>query len=153
MCFLADHGNVAWRAGLTIVGSEADGQGGACKACPSLGKGFIWHLGEDSKPWPATGSQFTTSILLVGCWLWKSFGKVKECILVPRKAFINALSLPIPGFFSEPPKDNGNDNQKLLIKNSSWDEIPQTGYFIFNKVEKVISGAGWQVSLREDVVK
>ena len=28
MCFLADHGNVAWRAGLTIVGSETDGQGG-----------------------------------------------------------------------------------------------------------------------------
>ncbi len=81
------------------------------------------------------------------------FGKVKECILVPRNAFINALSLPIPGFFSEPPKDNGNDNQKLLVENSSWDEIPQTGYFIFNKVEKVISGAGWQVSSREDVVK
>jgi hypothetical protein len=28
MIFLAGHGNVAWRAGLTIVGSEADGQGG-----------------------------------------------------------------------------------------------------------------------------
>jgi hypothetical protein len=28
MYFLADHGNVAWRAGLTIVASEADGQGG-----------------------------------------------------------------------------------------------------------------------------
>ena len=52
----------------------------------------------------------------------------------------------------EPPKDNGNDNQKLLVENSSWDEIPQTGYFIFNKVEKVISGVGWQVSSREDVV-
>jgi hypothetical protein len=85
--------------------------------------------------------------LLVG------FGKVKECILVPRNAFINAVLQPIPGFFSEPPKDNGNDNQKLLVKNSSWDEIPQTGCFIFKKVEKVISGVGWQVSSGEDVVK
>jgi hypothetical protein len=42
-------------------------------------------------------------------------------------------------FFSEPAKDNGNDNQKLLVENSSLDEIPQTGYFIFNEVEKAIS--------------
>ncbi len=80
-------------------------------------------------------------------------GKVKECILVPRNAFINALSLPIPGFFSEPPNANGNANQKLLVENSSWDEIPQTGYFTYNKVEKRINGVGWQVSSREDVVK
>ncbi len=51
------------------------------------------------------------------------------------------------------PKDNGNANQKLLVENSSWDEIPQTGYFTYNKVEKTISGVGWQVSSREDVVK
>jgi hypothetical protein len=38
MIFLADHGNVAWRAGLTIVGSEADGQGEAVKLAHLLGK-------------------------------------------------------------------------------------------------------------------
>jgi hypothetical protein len=56
-------------------------------------------------------------------------------------------------FFSEPPKDNGNANLKLLVENSSWDEIPQTGYFTSNKVEETISGVGWQVSSQEDVVK
>jgi hypothetical protein len=73
-------------------------------------------------------------------------GKVKECIPVPRNAFINVLSLPIPGFFLEPPKDNRNGNQKLLVENSSWDKIPQSGYFMFNKVENAMSGASWQVS-------
>ncbi len=38
MCFLADHGNVAWRAGLTIVASEADGQGEPVKLAHLLGK-------------------------------------------------------------------------------------------------------------------
>jgi hypothetical protein len=27
MCFLAGHRNMAWRAGLTIIGSKSDGQG------------------------------------------------------------------------------------------------------------------------------
>jgi hypothetical protein len=27
MCFLANHGNIAWRAGVTIITSEQDGQG------------------------------------------------------------------------------------------------------------------------------
>jgi hypothetical protein len=88
-----------------------------------------------------------SSLLVVG------FGKVKECSLVPRNAFISALSLPIAGFFLEPPKNNWNDNQKLLVENSSWDEILQTGYFTFNKFEKAISWVGWEVSLWEDVVK
>jgi hypothetical protein len=38
ICFLADHGNVAWRAGLTIMGSKADGQGGHVKRAHLLGK-------------------------------------------------------------------------------------------------------------------
>ena len=38
MNFLADHGNIAWRAGLTIVGSEADGQGEPVKLARLLGK-------------------------------------------------------------------------------------------------------------------
>jgi hypothetical protein len=46
MCFLADHGNVAWRAGLTIFASEADGQGGPVKLAHLLGKGFVQSLRE-----------------------------------------------------------------------------------------------------------
>jgi hypothetical protein len=88
-----------------------------------------------------------SSLLVVGV------GKVKECLLVPRNAFTNALALSIPGYFMEPPKDNGNDNQKLLVKNNSWNEIRQTGYFIFDKVEKAISVVGWQASSQKHMTK
>ncbi len=37
-CFLADHGNIAWRAGLTIIGSENEGQGEPVKVAHLLGK-------------------------------------------------------------------------------------------------------------------
>jgi hypothetical protein len=96
----------------------------------------------------------------MGFWLLQSSlllvvgnGAVKECILVPRNAFINALASPIQGFFMEPPNDRGNENQKLLVDNDSWDEIGQTGSFIFNSDENSISGVSWQVSPREDVTK
>jgi hypothetical protein len=38
MCFLADHENVAWRAGITIIGSKLDGQGEPVKLAHLLGK-------------------------------------------------------------------------------------------------------------------
>jgi hypothetical protein len=37
-CFLADHGNIAWRAGLTVIANEQDGQGGPVKVAHLLGK-------------------------------------------------------------------------------------------------------------------
>jgi hypothetical protein len=78
---------------------------------------------------------------------------VKECILVPRNAFINALALPVQGFFIEPPNNRGGE-KKLLMDNGCWDEIAQqTGSFIFDTVENSISGVRWQVSSREDVTK
>ncbi len=70
-----------------------------------------------------------------------------------RNAFINALALPIELFFMEPPNGRGEENQKLLVDNASWDEIAQTGSFIFSTVENSISGVAWQVSSREDVKK
>jgi hypothetical protein len=36
-CFLADHGNTAWRAGLTIITSKQDGQGEPVKVTHLLG--------------------------------------------------------------------------------------------------------------------
>jgi hypothetical protein len=59
----------------------------------------------------------SSALLVVGS------GTVKECILVPRNAFINALASPIQGFFMEPPNDRSNENQKLIVENDSWDEI------------------------------
>ncbi len=142
LTLLADHGSVAWGARLAIVGSEADGQGEPVKLAHLLGKDSYDILEKTVNPDLRKAFELlqASSLLVVGV------GKVKECFLVPRNVFINALALPIPGFFMEPPKDNGNDNQKVLVKNNSWNEIRQSGYFIFNKVEKAISGVGWQVS-------
>jgi hypothetical protein len=80
MCFLADHGNVAWRAGLTIVASEANGQGEPVKLAHLLGKDLYNVLENTVNP-----------DLRMGFWLLQSSwllvvgrGAVKECILVPR---------------------------------------------------------------------
>jgi hypothetical protein len=84
-----------------------------------------------------------SSLLVVGS------GKVQECVLVPRNAFINASALPIQDCFMEPPNDRGGENQKLLVDNANWDDIAQSGCFIFNPVHNLISGVSWQVSSRE----
>jgi hypothetical protein len=149
MCFLADHGNVAWRAGLTIVASEADGQGEPVKLAHLLGKDSYNVLENTFNPDLRMGFRLlqSLSLLVVGS------GTVKECILVPRNAFIKALASPIQGFFMEPPNDRGNENQKVLVENDSLDKIGQTGSFIFNSDDNSISGVSWQVSSREDVTK
>jgi hypothetical protein len=81
----------------------------------------------------------SSSLLVVGS------GKVKECTLVPRNAFMNALALPIQGFFHGTTKQQGGESQKLLAENQSWDEIAQTGSFSFDLDERSISGVSWQV--------
>jgi hypothetical protein len=67
-------------------------------------------------------------------------GKAKECILVPRNALINALALPIEGFFLEAPNNKGDKNLELLVDNASWDKIAQTGSFLISMVDNSISG-------------
>jgi hypothetical protein len=110
-------------------------RGGAVKLAHLLGKDSYNVLENTVNPdlrmcfWLLQSS----SLLVVGS------GTVKECILVPRNAFINALASPIEGFFMEPPNDRGNENQKLLVENASWDEIGQTGSFIFDSDENSIS--------------
>jgi hypothetical protein len=103
MIFLADHGNVAWRAGLTIVGSEADEQGEPVELAHLLGKDSYDILEKTVNPDLQQGFNLlqASSLLVVG------FEKVKECIRVPRNAFINALSLPIPGFSRNHPRTMG----------------------------------------------
>jgi hypothetical protein len=149
MCFLAGHGNVAWRAGLTIIGSESDGQGEPVKLAHLLGKDLYSILENTVRPDLQKGFSLlqASSLLVVGS------DKVKECLLVPRNAFINALALPIEGFFMEPPNGRGDENQKVLVDNASWDEIAQTRSLLFSRVDKSISGVAWQVSSRKVVTK
>jgi hypothetical protein len=149
MCFLADHGNIAWRAGLTIICSEMDGQGEPVKLSHLLGKDSYEILENTVNPDLRKGFELlqASSLLVVGD------GIERECILVPRNAFINALAMPFEGFFMEPPKDTGDEKQKVIIDNNSWDEIPQSGSFVYDDSEQVIRGVTWQISSREDVTK
>jgi hypothetical protein len=150
MCFLADHGNIAWRAGLTIICSEMDGQGEPVKLSHLLGKDSYDILEATVNPDLRKGFELlqASSLLVVG-----NGENERECILVPRNAFVNALAMPFQGFFMEPPKDMGDETQKVIIENRSWDEIPQSGSFLYDDSEQVIRGVTWQISSREDVTK
>jgi hypothetical protein len=107
MIFLADHGNVAWRAGLTIVGSETDGLGEPVKLAHLLGKDSYNVLENTVNPdlQKGFGLLQASSLLVVGS------GKVKECVLLPRNTFINASALPIQDCFMEPPNDRGDETR------------------------------------------
>jgi hypothetical protein len=62
----------------------------------------------------------SSSLLVVGN------GKMKECVLLTRNTFINALALSILGFSMEPTNNKGDENQKLLVDNDCWDKIAQS---------------------------
>jgi hypothetical protein len=47
---------------------------------------------------------------------------VKECILVPRNAFIDALTLTILDFHMELTNGSGEENQKLLEDSDCWEK-------------------------------
>jgi hypothetical protein len=104
MCFLADHGNVAWRAGLTIVGSETDGQGEPVKLAHLLGKDSYNVLENTVNPDLPMGFKLLQSLplLVVGS------GKVKECILVgTNKCVHKRFSLSDPRLFHGTAKQQG----------------------------------------------
>ncbi len=118
-CFLADHGNIAWRAGLTIIASENDGQGKPVKVAHLLGKDSYDILLKTAQPILDKGLRH-----LQDCALLVIRNNVRaendediqqECLLVPRKAFINSYAQPFQKFFMTDPVDKGNEHQKVLI--------------------------------------
>jgi hypothetical protein len=70
-----------------------------------------------------------------------------------KKCIYKCFSLTHPRSFMEPPKDRGEESQKLLVDNECCDTTAQTGSFILNMFENSISRVGWQVSSSEDVIK
>jgi hypothetical protein len=119
MCFLADHGKVIWKAGLNIMGSETDGQGEPVKLAHLLGKDSYNVLFENTVN-PDLQKSFM--LLQSSSLLVASNGKVKECILVPRNAFIDALTLTILDFHMELTNGSGEENQKLLEDSDCWEK-------------------------------
>jgi hypothetical protein len=95
MCFLADHWHVAWRAGLTIMGNKADGQGGPVKLAHLLWKDS-YRILEKTKN---LDLQKAFNLLQASFLLVDGTVKVKEYILVPRSAFYRCFVTTNPRIF------------------------------------------------------
>jgi len=157
-CFLADHGNVAWRAGLTIIANEQDGQGEPVKVAHLLGKDSYDVLCKTAQPMLNEGLSY-----LQGSALMVIRSKVldaendediqQECIVVPRKAFINSYAAPFQKFFMTEPVDQGDEHQKVLVDSTEWKSIGQSGGLLYDPITRDISGVSWQNINREEVKK
>jgi hypothetical protein len=64
----------------------------------------------------------------------------QECMLVPRKAFVNSYAQPFSNVLMSKPIYRGDDNQKVLIDSMVWKTIEQSGGLIYNSTTKLISG-------------
>jgi hypothetical protein len=153
-CFLADHGNVAWRAGLTIIANEQDGQGEPVKVAHLLGKDSYDVLCNTAQPILNEGlSYLQGSALLVIRNNVDADNVQQECIVVPRRAFINSYAAPFQKFFMTEPVDQGDEHQKLLVDSLDWKSTAQSGGLLYDPITKEISGAWWQDINREEVKK
>ena len=150
-CFLADHGNVAWRAGLTIIASEQDGQGEPVKVAHLLGKDSYDVLLATAQPILNEGlSQLQDSALLVIRNNAESDDDVQqECMLVPRTAFINSYSDLFRRFFMLKPTDSDNHHQKVLIDSAELNGLAQSGGLLYDCATLEISGASWRNAEQE----
>ncbi len=126
-CFLADHGNIAWRAGLTIIASENDGQGEPVKVAHLLGKDLYDILLKTAQPTLDKGLRHLQDCALLvirnNAGAENDEDIQQECLLVPRKAFINSYAQPFQKFFMTDPVDKGNEHQKVLIDCLEWKSI------------------------------
>jgi hypothetical protein len=156
-CFLADHGNIAWRAGLTIIASDLDGQGEPVKVSHLLGKYSYDVLCHTAQPMLNEGFGYLQdSALLVirnNVDADNAEDMQQECMLVPRKAFVNSFAQPFHKFFMSEPVDLGNENQKVIIDSMEWKSIKQSGSLLYDSTTNLISGVLWQNVDREEVKK
>lgn len=65
-CFPANHGNTAWRAGLTIIASKQDGQGEHVKVAHLLGKDLYNVLCKAVQSTLHKGIRYLTESALLG---------------------------------------------------------------------------------------
>jgi hypothetical protein len=155
-CFLADHGNIAWRAGLTVIANEEDGQGEPVKVAHLLGKDSYDVLCNTAQPILNEGlSYLQDSALLVIRTKAENDEDIphQECMLVPRKAFIDSHAAPFKKFFMTEPVDQGDEHQKVLVDSLEWKSIEQSGSLLYDPTTKEISGVSWQNNDREEVKK
>jgi hypothetical protein len=86
MSFLADHGNVAWRAGLTLMSDEDDGQGKVTPVAHLLAEdeqSLLKELGIAAVPDKGTAKLQASALLVV-----TNDSGASEAALVLQKAFV-----------------------------------------------------------------
>jgi hypothetical protein len=135
--------------GLTVVTNEEDGKGEPVFLSHLLGKDLYEVLENTVSLDIRKGLQYLQEAAL----LVLSPGDEKECLLVPRIAFVNAYALPFQQIFMAPPLDSGNDNQKLLVDTNTWNPVAQSGAFRYDNTNNIITGVTWQNYACEDVAR
>jgi hypothetical protein len=158
VCFLADHGNIAWQAGLTIIASDLDGQGEPVKVSHLLGKDAFDVLCNTAQPMLNKGFKYLqdNALLVIrnNVDAENADDIQQECMLVPRKAFVNSYAQPFQKCFLNTPVDQGNANQKVLVDASAWKSIEQSGSLMYStSTPNEISGVSWQNNDREEMKK
>jgi hypothetical protein len=143
-CFLANHGNIAWRAGITIIASEHDGQGEHVEAAYLLGKDSYHVLANTAQPILNYGMRYLqdSALLVIRNNVDAENGEdiQHEGMLVPRKAFVDSYAQPFQKFFMNEPIDLGDEHQKVLLDSMQWRSIEQSGRLLYDPTIKVISG-------------
>jgi hypothetical protein len=156
-CFLANHGNIAWQARITIIASEQDGQGKHVKVAHLLGKDSYDVLANTAQPLLNYGlSYLQDSALLViqnNVDAENDEDIKHKGLLVPRKAFINSYAQPFQKFFMTEPIDRGHAHQKVLVNSMQWKSIEQTGRLVYNPTTREILAVSWQNIDQEEVKK
>jgi hypothetical protein len=145
-CFLADHGNIAWQAGLTIIASKQDGQGEPVTIAHLLGKDSYDVPCNATKPMLDRSLYHLqeSSLLVTGNNVGAENDEdvQEECMLVFRKAFINSYAQPFQKFFMmEPVDQNSKYHNKVVL------------YFIILQLANATHGISWQNIYHEEVKK
>jgi hypothetical protein len=156
-CFLANHGTIAWQAGITIITSEQDGQGKHVKVAHLLGKYSYDVLANTAQPILNYGLSYLqdSTLLVIQNNIDAEDDKdtEHEGLPVPWKAFINSYAQPFQKFFMTEPIDRGHAHQKVLVDAMQWKSIEQTGRLLYNPTTKEILGVSWQTIDRKEVKK
>jgi hypothetical protein len=158
-CFLADHGNIAWRAGMiTVIASEQqDGQGEHVRVAHLLGKDSYDMLASTAQPSLNYGLSYlqdSTLLVIRNNVDAENEEDIKhEGLLVPPKTLISSYAQPFQKVFMTQPIDQGNAHQKVLVDSMQWKSIEQTNRLLYDPTTKQIAGVSWQNIDREEVEK
>jgi hypothetical protein len=148
MSFLADHGNVAWRAGLTLISDEDDGQGKVTPVAHLLAKDEYALLKESGIA--AVLDKGIVKLQASALLVVTNDSGVSEAAMVPRNAFVDTVAEPFEQLFLETPVDSGNINQNVIIE-GAWDALENTGSLVYDSTAEDIRGVAWQNAEHEKV--